>query len=47
MNAFTAKDLGAADLVALARPGGDPATMIAAAARRSRQQFTPALMGAG
>ena len=27
MNVFTAKEPGAAGLVALARPGGDPATM--------------------
>jgi hypothetical protein len=47
MNAFTASELEAQDLLALARLGGDPATMIAAAPRRSRRQLTPALMGAG
>jgi hypothetical protein len=47
MNAFTAKELEAADLVALARLGGDPATMIAAAPRGARQQLTPALTGVG
>ena len=47
VNVFTAKEPGAADRVALARLGGDPATMIAAAPGHSRQQLTPALMGAG
>ena len=47
MNVFTAKEPGAADRVALARLGGDPATMIAAAPRHARQQLTPALMGVG
>ena len=46
-NAFTATELEAAGLVALARPGGDPATMIAAAPRHARQRLTPALMGVG
>ncbi len=45
-NAFTATELEAAGLVALARPGGDPATMIAAP-RHARQRLTPALMGVG
>ena len=47
MNVFTAKEPGAADRVALARLGGDPATMIAAAPGHARQQVTPALLGAG
>jgi hypothetical protein len=47
MNVFTAKQPGAADRVALARLGGDRATMIAAASRHARPQLTPALMGVG
>ena len=47
MKVFTAKEPGAADLVALARLGGDPATRIAAAPRHARPQLTPALMGVG
>ncbi len=47
MNAFTAKEPAAADLVAPARLGGDQATMIAAAPRHARPQLTPALMGVG
>ena len=47
MNVFTAKQPGAADRVALARLGGDPATMIAAAPRHARTHLTPALMGVG
>ena len=47
MNAFTAKEPAAAGLVAPAAPGGDPATMIAAAPRHARPQLTPALMGVG
>ena len=47
MNAFTAKEPGAADRVTPARLGGDPATMIAAAPGHARQQVTPALLGAG
>ncbi len=45
MNALTANEPEAQD--ALARLGGDPVTMIAAAPRRARRQLTPALMGAG
>jgi hypothetical protein len=47
MNAFTAYEPEAQDLLALGRPGGGPATMIAAAPRRARHQLTPALMGVG
>ena len=47
MNALTAKEPGAAGLVARARPGGGPAAMIAAVPRRARQRLTPALMGVG
>ena len=47
MNSFTANDPEAQDLLALARLGGDPAAMIAAAPRHARHQLTPALMGVG
>ncbi len=47
MNAFTASEPGAQDLLALTRLGGDPATMIAAAPPPARHQLTPALMGVG
>jgi hypothetical protein len=47
MNAFTAQEPEARDLLALGRLGGGPATMIAAAPRHARHQLTPALMGAG
>ena len=45
MNACTASEPEAQDLLALARPGGGPATMIAAAPPPARRQLTPALMG--
>jgi hypothetical protein len=45
MNAPAASEPGAQD--ALARLGGDPAAMIAAAPRHARHQLTPALMGVG
>ena len=47
MNACTANEPEAQDLLALARPGGGPATMIAAAPRNARHQLTPALTGVG
>jgi hypothetical protein len=47
MNAFTANEPEAQDLLALGRLGGGPATMIAAAPRHARHQLTPALMGVG
>jgi hypothetical protein len=46
-NTFTVGEPGAQDFLALARLGGDPATMVAAAPRHARRQLTPALMGAG
>ncbi len=45
MNACTASEPAAQDF--LARIGGDPATMIAAAPRHARRRLTPALMGVG
>lgn len=45
MNTFTASEPEAQDH--LARLGGDPATMIAAAPRHARHQLTPALLGVG
>ena len=47
MNAVTANEPEAADLMALARMAGDPVKMIAAAPRHGRKQLTPALLGAG
>jgi hypothetical protein len=47
VNACTASEPGALDFLALARLGGDPATMVAAAPRHFRGQLTPALMGVG
>ena len=47
MNALTASEPGAQDFLAIARLGGGPATMIAAAPRNARHQLTPALMGVG
>jgi hypothetical protein len=46
-NTFTASEPGAQGFLALARLGGDPATMVAAAPRHARRQLMPALMGAG
>jgi hypothetical protein len=46
-NTFTASEPGAQDFLALARLGGDPAAMVAAAPRHFRRQLTPALMGVG
>jgi hypothetical protein len=46
-NTFTASEPGAQDLLALARLGGDPATMVAAVSRHFRRQLSPALMGVG
>jgi hypothetical protein len=45
MNTFTADEPETQD--ALARPGGNPAAMIAAAPRHARRQLTPALTGVG
>jgi hypothetical protein len=49
VNACTASEPGAQDLLALAlaRLGGDPATMVAAAPRLARRRLTPALTGVG
>ncbi len=47
MNAVTAKEPEAKDLLSPARLGGDPATTIAPAPRHARHQLMPALMGVG
>jgi hypothetical protein len=47
MNAVTAKEPEAKDLLSAARLGGDPATMIAPAPRHARHELTPAIMGVG
>jgi hypothetical protein len=47
MNAFTANEPKAQDLLSPARLGGDPATMTAPAPRHARHRLTPALMGVG
>ena len=47
VNACTAGEPGARDLLVLARLGGDPATMVAAAPRLARRRPTPALTGVG
>jgi hypothetical protein len=44
-NTFTASEPAVQDF--LARLGGDPATMVAAAPRYARRQLTPARMGVG
>ena len=46
-NTFTASEPAVQDFLALARLGGDPATMAAAVARHASRQLTPARMGVG